>query len=146
MRMWIIVRCLLVILLIGAVKAHSQDSSVAPQRAVLKAKRPVKARLAGRCSGWQAVLDRRPPGPATLRVTGECVFPAPGYKVELARRVPQGFNPWILILDRKIQARMKPADRAETTLKVRYEQKTNASYQTVNIQPDGINIAVKDIH
>lgn len=146
MRLGIIVCNFLVVLLVCAVRAYSQDASAAPQRAALKTKRLVKVRSAGRCSGWQAVLDRRPPGPATLRVTGECVFPASGYKVELVRRIPQGFNPWILILDRKVQVPMRITDRVENTLKVRYEQKTNASYQTINIQPDRVNIAVKDTH
>ena len=146
MRLGLLACNLLVVLWVCAVKAHSQDSSVATQRAVLKAKRAVKARSAGRCSGWQAVFDRRPPGPATLRVTGECVFPAPGYKVELVRRVPQGINPYILILDRQVRAPMKPVARAKTTEKILYEKESSAAYQTVNIQPDGIDITVKDIH
>ena len=146
MRLGLIACNLLVVLLVCAVKAHSQDTSAAPQGAALKTKRPVKAQSAGRCSGWQAVLDRRLSGPATLRVTGECVFPAPGYKVELVRRVPQGINPYILILDRQVRAPMKPVARAKTTEKILYEKESSAAYQTVNIQPDGIDITVKDIH
>ncbi len=146
MRLGLIACNLLVVLLVCAVKAHSQDTSAAPQGAALKTKRPVKAQSAGRCSGWQAVLDRRLSGPATLRVTGECVFPAPGYKAELVRRVPQGINPYILILDRQVRAPMKTTARAKMTLEVRYEKSTNTSYQTVNIQPDGIDIPVNDIH
>ncbi len=41
------------------------------------------------CDGWSAMQDRQPPGPAVLRVRGECRFPVTGFRVEPRRREPQ---------------------------------------------------------
>jgi hypothetical protein len=54
------------------------------------------------CEGWVAVHDFMPPGPARLSVNGKCTFPTPGYKVVLKKKVPQGINPSILLLDKEV--------------------------------------------
>jgi hypothetical protein len=52
------------------------------------------------CSDWTAIHDFMPPGPARLTVRGKCTFPTPGYTVTLKKKVPQGINPAILLLDK----------------------------------------------
>lgn len=101
--------------------------------------------IAGKCSGWQAWHDRMPGGPATLHVKGECTFPTSGYKVKLVPHVPQGINPTIYILDRVVQVPTGVVSQIVTTLKVEYEEKTNAHYQEVYIEPDGVTIPVKEV-
>lgn len=118
----------------------------------LKMKCPTKAStsmdkpVAGKCSGWQAWHDLQPPGPATLHVTGECVFPTPGYEVKLVLHVPPGINPTIYILDRVVQPPTGIVSQIVTTEKVHYQEKTNTHYESVNIQPDDVTIPVKEVH
>jgi hypothetical protein len=86
-----------------------------------------------------------PGGPATLHVQGECTFPTSGYKVELVPHVPQGINPAIYILDRVVQVPTGIVSQMVTTEKVQYEEKTNAIYREVRIEPDGVTIPVKEV-
>jgi len=48
---------------------------------------------------WLAWLDFMPPGPRCLHVFGEVVVGNLGIDAVLRRKVPQGFNPAILMLD-----------------------------------------------
>ncbi len=54
---------------------------------------------------WSAWIDLEPGGDPRLYVQGEVELGTPGYEVTLARMVPQGFNPAILMLDLKIAAK-----------------------------------------
>jgi hypothetical protein len=96
------------------------------------------------CANWQAIHDHEPPGPSVLRVTGTCLFPQSGYKVELSRAAPQGINPADLILDLSID---EPEIGAHviTEVEARYEETTEFDYQTVTIRP-GPTIPVQDVH
>ena len=100
---------------------------------------------AGKCSGWKAWHDRMPGGSATLHVQGKCTFPTTGYKVKLVPHVPQGINPAVYILDRVVQVPTGLVSQMVTTEKVEYEEKTNAHYQEVYIEPDGVTIPVKEV-
>ena len=48
---------------------------------------------------WTAWLDTRPPKPDHLHVTGEVEVSNPGVQAILLKKVPQGINPEILLLD-----------------------------------------------
>ena len=101
--------------------------------------------VAGKCSGWQAWHDRQPPNPPTLHVTGECTFSTTGYKVKLVPHAPQGINPGIYILDRVVQVPAGIVGQMVTTEKVEYNEKTNALYHEVQIEPDRVTIPVKEV-
>lgn len=101
--------------------------------------------VTGKCSGWKAWHDRMPGSPATLHVTGECVFPDAGYKVRLVPRVPQGINPSIYIIDRVVEAPTGNVAHVVTTVNVHYTEETQARYESVDIQPDGVSIPVKQV-
>lgn len=97
------------------------------------------------CSGWKAWHNRMPGGPATLHVTGECTFPTSGHTVKLVPHVPQGINSGIYILDRVVQTPTGEVEKHFTTEHVKYEEKTSAIYQEVQIEPDGVTIPVKEV-
>jgi hypothetical protein len=96
----------------------------------------------GRCGNWTAWVDRQPPGPATLYVTGECLFRTGGFTVTLRRRAPQGINPRDLLLDRIVEPPTGPATTALTRVEVRYSEETSAGFDTVTILPDGVTVPV----
>lgn len=101
---------------------------------------------AGNCRNWSAWHDHQPPGPATLRVVGECEFPSAGWSVELRRREPQGANPKDLLLERVVREPPGPAAQALTTLEARYEEETDFEYDTVMILPDGVSVLIEEVH
>lgn len=107
---------------------------------------PPAATPAGNCRNWSAWHDHQPPGPATLRVTGECEFPSAGWSVELRRREPQGANPKDLLLERVVREPSGPVAQALTTLQARYEEETDFEYDTVMILPDGASVLVEEAH
>ncbi len=92
------------------------------------------------CRDWYAWLNRQPPGPHILYVTGECSVRETGWTVDLRRHEPPGFNPQDLLLDLV----MHRSDSYETTdVSVRYEEETDFEYDTVTILPDGPSIPVE---
>lgn len=102
---------------------------------------------AGVCRDWTAFVDFRPPGPSTLRVSGTCEFPTAGFSAKLRRRVPQGFNPRDLLLEKIVQAPEGPAATVITEIELRYEEQANpGDFDTVTILPDGPTIPVREVH
>lgn len=99
----------------------------------------------GKCSDWKAWHDRQPVGPATLHVTGKCVLPTGGFKVELRPMKRQGINPRILLLEKIVHPPTGPANDIVTTVDVHYTEKTDAHYDQVTIIPDGVTIPVKEV-
>lgn len=107
-----------------------------------------QSRTARECSGWYASHDHMPPGPATLRVTGECRFRTTGYRVTLRRREPQGINPKDLLLELIVEEPPPGSivGQGFTTMEARYEEETDFEYDTVTILPDGVTVSVEDVH
>jgi hypothetical protein len=99
----------------------------------------------GKCTDWKAWHDRKPGGPATLHVTGECEFPTGGYKVELRPMKPQGINPRILLLEKIVHPPTGVTNQMVTHVEVHYTEKTNVHYDHVSIVPDGITVPVKEV-
>jgi hypothetical protein len=98
------------------------------------------------CSDWSAIHDFMPPGPARLRVNGKCTFPTPGYKVTLKKKVPQGIDPAILLLDKIVTPPSGPQPEVITTIDVTpYEEVTNQRYTEVEVLPDGTKIVVQNV-
>ena len=108
-----------------------------------KAKAGKAKAVAGKCSGWKAVLNRMPPGPSILRVTGKCIFPKHGFKVTLKEAVPQGINPAILLLRKTVKAPTGIVIPTPQVVNVTFTKKTNTKYQKVTILPDGVTINVQ---
>ena len=49
--------------------------------------------------GWYARINMMPPPPDDFHVIGEVEVANPGVKAELTKRIPQGINQKILLLD-----------------------------------------------
>jgi hypothetical protein len=107
---------------------------------------PTRPAAQGSCRDWAAWVDRQPPGPAKLHVTGRCQFPTGGFMVELRPRSPQGINPRDLLLDKIVQPPSGPATTAITVVEVSYAEQTDTGYDTVTILPDGVTIPVEEVH
>jgi hypothetical protein len=69
----------------------------------------------------------------TLHVTGTCTFPTPGYTAELRPSVPQGINPWDLLLNLVVQAPSGSVPDVLTDVEVRYDAEVTTEYKTVTI-------------
>jgi hypothetical protein len=90
----------------------------------------------GKCA-WTAVHDFQPPGPATLRVTGVCTMPTPGYTLTLRRAEPQGINPNILLLNLTVEPPTGMVAQVLTPTEVVYEETTDQQIDQVSILVDG---------
>ena len=125
----------------GAAKKGGAKKAVAKKGTTSKA-----SASAGKCTGWSAVHDFMPPLPARLRVRGKCRFPTHGYKVTLKEAVPQGINPFILMLRKTVTPPTGPVIQTPQTVEVNYLKKTNTKYTHVTILPDGATIKVQNVY
>jgi hypothetical protein len=71
---------------------------------------------------FSAWIDKMPPANPRLIVTGEVQVPTSGWKVKLVRKIPQGINPNILLLDVEATAPHGTVSQLVTTIPVRYEE------------------------
>jgi hypothetical protein len=97
-----------------------------------------------KCDAWAATLYSEPDGPDRLKVTGECTFPTPGYKVRLEKKEPQGINPAVLILEKIVTGPKGIEPQHVVTVPVSFEEQTAVRYDEVQILPDGARIEVKE--
>jgi hypothetical protein len=111
-----------------------------------KSSKPMNKKIEGTCSDWKVWHDHQPGHPATLHVTGKCIFNTGGYSVELRPAVPQGINPAIYILNRIVHKAPGPVPQVLTEVPVHYVEKTSAQYTDVQIEPDGVTVPVKEVH
>jgi len=86
---------------------------------------------------WSATLHQD-----KLKVNGHITFPTPGYKVQLKKKVPQGINPKILLLEKTVEAPTGIEPDHVVTMPVSFEEHTTVHYHEVEILPDGIKIPV----
>ena len=98
------------------------------------------------CSGWKAVHDWQPVRPGKLTVTGVCNMPTPGYRVVLKRKVPQGINPAILLLEKEVIRPQGPHPQVITPTPVSYEEVTQEKFKNITIVPDNTTFDVQDVH
>lgn len=101
-------------------------------------------------SDWYAWVNKMPPGPASMHVTGVVQLPTPGFDVSLIPASPQGINPADLILDLVIKARDGFWPEVITPASVRYDiAKYSGAYKTVLIrEPDGdaVQLDLEDVY
>jgi hypothetical protein len=101
--------------------------------------RPRKEPVVVDTGDWYAWLNKLPPGPASLHVSGVVYLPTPGYDVCLVPHVPQGINPVELILDLQVTPRTGFWPQVVTPVNVRYDQRPAlVDYKGVLVrEPDG---------
>ena len=83
------------------------------------------------CRDWEAYLDHMPPG-KTVRVSGTCTFPTPGYEGELRLRQP-GINPEDLLLDLFVRPPDTPVPTVPEDKEFRYESETGIDYKSATV-------------
>lgn len=98
----------------------------------------------GESEEWSAIQDFRTT-PSTLRVKGMPVMPTPGYTLKLIRAEPQGKNPRILILNLESEPPPGIVIQIPTPTPVSYEEQSEQEYDSVTIEPDGIQIPVEKV-
>jgi hypothetical protein len=97
------------------------------------------------CSDWEAIHDRMPKSEPTLRVTGECMMPTPGYDCGLRVREPQGINPRDLLLELIVVEPNDTRPAVITPCTINFELKTSAEYDTVSIIDVEPSIPVQEV-
>jgi hypothetical protein len=99
---------------------------------------------------WYAYLDKMPPGPPSLHVSGVVYLPTPGYDAVLVPASPQGINPKELILDLVVTPRPGLWPQVITAASVRHDDRTpGIAYEGILIREpdgDGVHIDVEDVH
>ncbi len=91
---------------------------------------------------WAAWVDRMPPGPPALHVTGKVALPHRGFQITLTPSEPQGINPAILMLDLEVAERPGIHAQAVATREVRYDiPDYDGRYEQVSILRNGEIIA-----
>lgn len=91
---------------------------------------------------WAAWINRMPPGPASLHVSGTLHMPHPGFEATLVPKSPQGFNPAILMMDLHVEELDGMWPQVLTDLPVSYvEDPYDGRYTQVHIfYPDGDSV------
>lgn len=89
------------------------------------------------CSGtpqWEAVQNRQPPTPHSIRVSGKPCMPSANYEPVLTRAVPQGINPRVLLLDLTAADTGGVGADVLRRAPVTYEETSNQEYDQVQIR------------
>ena len=94
---------------------------------------------APKTEGWNAWLNMMPPGPPHIYVTGEVTVGNPGYEALLHKKVPQGSNNQILMLDLNLGQKPGTWPQVVVIVPARYEQVVprGTNYTEVQIFYDG---------
>ena len=95
---------------------------------------------------WQAVVNRQPPGPAKLIVTGKVQVASAGDTPELTFESLNKSNPPGVNLRLTIKRSKDPSAQVITTKEVRFESKEHPNAGKVTITyPDGKTFEIKEI-
>ena len=98
------------------------------------------------CRHWKAWQDVQPGMASTLHVTATCKFPTAGYSVELVPVAAAKPGSTAYILKRVVHKPEGMAAQVLSEVPVNYEVETQSEYKEVNIKPDRIRVAVKQVH
>ncbi len=98
------------------------------------------------CRDYRAFHNWQPPQPGALVVIGICDMPTPGYRITLKRAVPQGYNPEILLLEKKVIPPDGWVPQVKTATPVFCREVTATEYKQVQIVPDNVTIDIEDVH
>lgn len=95
---------------------------------------------------WSAWENRQPPGPPRLHVTGEVETPSAHKVPRLARAIPQGINPSILILNLTVVETGETAPEVVAFRRVHYQETVEpGKFKQVQINCDGNVIALLEV-
>ncbi|MGZ9020883.1 MAG: hypothetical protein ACXW3S_13180 [Rhodoplanes sp.] len=86
---------------------------------------------------------------AYAHLTGDVKVPIPGWKVTLVRKVPQGINPRILLLDVQAAPPKEPVIQVIQVIPLRYEEsppQNDYSQVTVLDGSDSVTVDVTITH
>ncbi|MDQ3973128.1 MAG: hypothetical protein M3276_02105 [Actinomycetota bacterium] len=125
--------------------SYDQDRLTLDGRSERRETPPPEPAASWQCGRWYASLDRQPPGVPVLRVTGSCRFPTAGYVAGLRRHEPQGTNPRQLLLDLVVHAPDTPSAQVLSEVEVRYEEETEAGFDSVLIFPEAVSVPVEEV-
>ncbi|HEX5845708.1 MAG: hypothetical protein ACXWVL_10070 [Rhodoplanes sp.] len=98
---------------------------------------------------FKASINNLPGSTPTLIVTGDVEVPTPGWKVTLVRKVPQGINPRILLLDVQAAPPKEPVIQVIQVIPLRYEEsppQNDYSQVTVLDGSDSVTVDVTITH
>jgi hypothetical protein len=95
---------------------------------------------------FAAWVNRQPPGPPTLIVTGTLVFATAGYSAKIVPANPQGFNPRILLTNLVVEPPKGPVAQVVTEVPVRFVSPNTTDYDRVTILPVGIDLPVSTVY
>ncbi len=98
---------------------------------------------------WYAWINKIPPKPDDFHVVGEIEVPNPGVFAVLTKKVPQGINPKILLLDLLLIQKPGIWPQVITSIQVRFDAiVTGNVYEEVNIfcaGDDLVRIPVEEV-
>ena len=95
---------------------------------------------------WNAWINMFPPAPAVLHVHGQVEVPNPGVEALLRKRVPQGINPKVLLLDLILVQRPGIWPEIITLVPAQYHELVDgAQYDQVQIFCDNQSIETIDV-
>ncbi|MFT4115590.1 hypothetical protein [Bradyrhizobium sp.] len=94
---------------------------------------------------FKAWIDHMSGDGPKLIVVGEVQVPTMGWYVKLTRRVAQGINPNILILDVTAERPLDKAGETTTTIPLRYEERPPGRLYTQVMITSGIYIVMIDV-
>jgi hypothetical protein len=95
------------------------------------------------CADWAAWYNVQPGSPKTLHVAGMCTFPTSGYKAELTKRVPPGVNLKIYMVDLTITPPTGKVSQIVRHVPIHFSEQTDRQYDSVQIEPDHVNVRVR---
>lgn len=98
--------------------------------------------------GWYAWINMMPPPPDDFHVIGEIEVANPGVKAELTKRIPQGINQKILLLDLHLVQQPGMWPQVMTSATARYDQiltPKSVHFEQVQIFYMGSVIATLDV-
>jgi hypothetical protein len=98
---------------------------------------------------WKAWVNLMPGADKTVHVTGQVRVNSGGWKAQLVKRVPQGINPDILLLDLVIAPPTGPVTQPVLDLPVHFQEKTSGRPTRVQVFCDASVVAdlkVEEVH
>jgi hypothetical protein len=98
---------------------------------------------------FNAILNKQPPGPPSMRVHGDVEVNTGGWSGALVKAVPQGINPLVLILELKMTPPTGIVTQGFTKVSVEFHEKPAAhDYTDVTILDgkDSFPVQVQVVH
>lgn len=99
------------------------------------------------CKDWYAWINRQPVGPPRFHLEGGVEVGNPGVELLLTKRIPQGINPSILLLDLSLSQKPGMWPQVITCATARYDEVLvpgSPGYTAVEIFENGVSVSKVD--